>query len=245
MVPLISARFQQKQMQEKEEKLLKLYENQQQRAFERVSRGSAGSNTSGSSTGGGKVRQMFDERRQKAGIDRSYPLEPLKSKTTRGGSIDRKSNITSRTVVKATVQKSVSSIKNGKSIASKREVVHSIYNNNDGDESYEEHKYEDANSDLFNSNSHRGIIEMMNSHNLNDTLDNEVMPKIGFDEVDDAYVTPKLSKVDAKPPGQNGLTKKIVELKPPLKSNGVTPILRKETNVSIEYSIRKQHSNSY
>lgn len=74
-------------MQEREEKLLRLYENQQQRAIERVNRGSAGSNTSVSSltgtnmaTHGGKVRQMFDERRQKAGIDRSYPLEPLRSK---------------------------------------------------------------------------------------------------------------------------------------------------------------------
>lgn len=45
-------------MQEKEEKLSKLYESQQQRAFEKVGRGSAGSNastTSVGSTGGGKV----------------------------------------------------------------------------------------------------------------------------------------------------------------------------------------------
>lgn len=63
-------------MQEREEKLLKLYESQQQRAFDRVGRGSAGSNTSINSTGGGKVRQMFEERRR-AGIDKSYPLEPI------------------------------------------------------------------------------------------------------------------------------------------------------------------------
>ncbi|XP_018569599.1 uncharacterized protein LOC108909681, partial [Anoplophora glabripennis] len=220
----MQARFQQRQMQEKEEKLLKLYENQQQRAFERVSRGSAGSNTSVGSTGGGKVRQMFDERRQKAGVDRSYPLEPLKSKTnSRGGSMDRKTNVTttSRTTVRSTVQKSVSSVKNGKSVASKREVLHSIYNNNDGDESYEEHRYEDVNNDILNANADRGIIEMMNSHNINDNLDDEVMPKIGFDEVDNVLVSPRKSDVVPKPV-QNGVTKKV-ETKSSLKANGISP----------------------
>lgn len=49
-------------MQEKEEKLLKIYENQQQKAFEKVGRSSAGSsssNTSIGSTGGGKVSFQF------------------------------------------------------------------------------------------------------------------------------------------------------------------------------------------
>jgi len=73
----MQARFQQRQMQEKEEKLLKLYETQQQRAFERVNRNSPGSMTQ---LPPGKVRQMFDERRQKAGIDKSYPLEPIKTR---------------------------------------------------------------------------------------------------------------------------------------------------------------------
>lgn len=222
-------------MQEKEEKLLKLYESQQQRAFERVSRGSAGSNTSGSSTGGGKVRQMFDERRQKAGIDRSYPLEPLKSKTnSRGGSIDRKANVTttSRATVKSTVQKSVSSVRNGKPLVSKREVMHTIYNNNDGDESYEEHRYEDVKNDILNANAEReeAIIEMMNNHNINDSLDNEVMPQIGFDEVDDALSSPRKTEVATKPV-QNGATKKI-ETKSSLRTNGVSPT-KKESSVSI------------
>lgn len=82
-------------MQEKEEKLLRLYENQQQRAFEKVSRGSSGSSSvSGgtspvgiTNTAPGRVRQMFDERRQKAGIDRSYPLEPLKQTTRLNGHV--------------------------------------------------------------------------------------------------------------------------------------------------------------
>lgn len=93
----MQARFQQKQMQEKEQKLLRLYESQTQRAFQRVGRGSAGSSSSSvsstsSTLGAGKVRQLFQERRQQNGVktavgsgptgwDRSYPLEPLESTT--------------------------------------------------------------------------------------------------------------------------------------------------------------------
>lgn len=40
----MQARFQQKQLQEKEQKLLQLYDQQQQRAYQVVQRGSAGSN---------------------------------------------------------------------------------------------------------------------------------------------------------------------------------------------------------
>lgn len=88
-------------MEEREEKLLKLYESQQQKTIERIGRGSAGSNSSIGSTGGGKVRQMFDERRSKAGIDKSYPLEPLKTKTvSRVPNIDRKTTTTARTTVR-------------------------------------------------------------------------------------------------------------------------------------------------
>lgn len=97
----LQARFQQKQMQKKEQKLLQLYDQQQQRAYQVVQRGSAGSpgslsqvqcvmktttTTHTSSTSQrGKVRQMFDERRQTTGkgIDRSYPLEPLDNKPKR------------------------------------------------------------------------------------------------------------------------------------------------------------------
>ncbi|KAK0182389.1 hypothetical protein PV327_000534 [Microctonus hyperodae] len=111
---LLQAWFQQRQLMEKEQKLLQIYDQQQQRAHQAAQRGSAGSNTSnGSECGngnavshqvttkttathaksnayGGKVRQMFDERRQTTvkGIDKSYPLEPLENKTRRvNGSI--------------------------------------------------------------------------------------------------------------------------------------------------------------
>ncbi|PSN47028.1 hypothetical protein C0J52_09812 [Blattella germanica] len=82
-------------MQEKEQKLLRLYESQTQRAFQRVGRGSAGSSSSSSvsstssSLGAGKVRQLFQDRRttysngnNKSGWDRSYPLEPLENNST-------------------------------------------------------------------------------------------------------------------------------------------------------------------
>ncbi|CAH1108646.1 unnamed protein product [Psylliodes chrysocephalus] len=138
----MQARFQQKQMQEKEEKLLKLYENQQQRAFDKVGRSSAGSTTSLSSTGGGKVRQMFDERRQKAGIDKSYPLEPLKSKSnSRGGVADRKNGVTTKNSVRSVVQNSLSTVKNGKPVLKKKEIIERLYDNDNGKESYEENSF--------------------------------------------------------------------------------------------------------
>lgn len=96
MVLFFQARFQQKQLQEKEEKLLKLYEEQQERAMQRVgtrvqSGGSSVSSTS--SVGVGKVRQMFQARRGdsevRLGRDKSYPLKPIaKQSTTRTRSLD-------------------------------------------------------------------------------------------------------------------------------------------------------------
>lgn len=115
---LLQARFQQKQLQEKEQKLLQLYDQQQQRAYQVVQRGNASSNhatitqhtvtkTSSSSSSshatstsqGGKVRQMFDERRQTTvkGIDRSYPLEPLENKPRKqanGNGVQKNGNLT-------------------------------------------------------------------------------------------------------------------------------------------------------
>ncbi|XP_066991356.2 DNA ligase 1 [Anabrus simplex] len=125
----MQARFQQKQLQEKEQKLLRLYESQQQRAFQRVAaRGSAGSSSvssvssNNSSMSVGKVRQMFDERRTNGstGWDRSYPLEPLdnslsksrgappaaKTKANRVASLDRSQN--SNQITKTNVKRSKS-----------------------------------------------------------------------------------------------------------------------------------------
>nr|XP_008190673.1 PREDICTED: uncharacterized protein LOC661951 isoform X2 [Tribolium castaneum] len=228
---LQQARFQQKQIQEREEKLVRLYESQQQKAFERVGRGSAGSNTSLGSTGGGKVRQMFDERRQKAGIDRSYPLEPLKASKTnnsRGGSVERK------ITVNRTATKSVAQIRNGKPVVSKK-VVQSIYNNNDGDESFEQHTYE---SDNLNQtyNKHSDIVELMNNHNLNDSLDNEEMPELGFDEVDEPVFTGKLANLGGKLPSE------MVEKKAKPPSNTLGKTFRKETKPIIKRSVKPSAS---
>ncbi|XP_012261989.2 serine/threonine-protein kinase pakG-like isoform X4 [Athalia rosae] len=150
------ARFQQKQMQEKEQKLLQLYDQQQQRAYQVVQRGSAGSNGSSSvsqqhsvtrttttthtssTTQGGKVRQMFDERRQTTvkGIDRSYPLEPLDNKSNKkqidisnNGHVPSKNHqngtVTRQTVtVRRTARADVNSnVNNGKPIISYHEEV--------------------------------------------------------------------------------------------------------------------------
>ncbi|KAL0869373.1 hypothetical protein ABMA27_007617 [Loxostege sticticalis] len=79
------ARFQQKQMQERELKIASLYEAQQARALDRVRHSPSTGHGAASppqppatiTHHPGKVRQMFEERRTKAGIDKSYPLQPI------------------------------------------------------------------------------------------------------------------------------------------------------------------------
>ncbi|KAL4711761.1 hypothetical protein ACJJTC_015827 [Scirpophaga incertulas] len=84
----MQARFQQKQMQEREMKIASLYEAQQARALDRVRQSPGSGSASVASAASppqppaishhpGKVRQMFEERRTKAGIDKSYPLQPI------------------------------------------------------------------------------------------------------------------------------------------------------------------------
>ncbi|XP_031831846.1 uncharacterized protein LOC116426686 isoform X3 [Nomia melanderi] len=149
---LLQARFQQKQLQEKEQKLLQLYDQQQQRAYQVVQRGSANSNGSNygssvsqhsvtktstsnhttSTSQGGKVRQMFDERRQTTvkGIDRSYPLEPLENKPRKqangngpqrnGNSTVNRHSMTVKRVARADVN---SNLNGGKPIVSYHEEI--------------------------------------------------------------------------------------------------------------------------
>ncbi|PNF31353.1 hypothetical protein B7P43_G10897 [Cryptotermes secundus] len=129
----MQARFQQKQMQEKEQKLLRLYENQTQRAFQRVGRSSAGSSSSSvsstsSSLGAGKVRQLFQERRNQNGTkagwsgptgwDRSYPLEPLESTTT------------TTTKQRLQASKSTGNLKGGRGTSLERNYSNSIATSN-------------------------------------------------------------------------------------------------------------------
>ncbi|XP_033216748.1 trichohyalin-like isoform X1 [Belonocnema kinseyi] len=163
---VMQARFQQKQLQEKEQKLLQLYDQQQQRAHQVAQRGSAGSNTSNqgstmnqtvtsttsttrttSTSHGGKVRQMFDERRQTTvkGIDRSYPLEPLDNKpkkqiTSNGFTPVKGKNISRHTVttVKRTARADVNSnVNGGKPVVSyHEEVSRESYGDNQDDNEF-------------------------------------------------------------------------------------------------------------
>lgn len=80
----LQARFQQRQLQEKEEKLLRLYEEQQERqerALQRV-KGPGKGPSMETTVGAGKVRSMLQCRRDH-GRDKSYPLEPLPSQKNR------------------------------------------------------------------------------------------------------------------------------------------------------------------
>lgn len=168
---------------------------------------------------------MFDERRQKAGIDRSYPLEPLKN-----SSADKLKNSTRKSVVKTTTQKSVSHIKNSKPVISRKEIIHSIYNNNDGDETFEEYRYGNNGNTLPNG-SHSDIVELMNNHNLDESIENEQMPQIGFDSPDDLSFTKKLSNLGGKLPSETAF--KVLEEKHKLGGNTLGKTFRKETKVSI------------
>ncbi|XP_063367634.1 zinc finger C2HC domain-containing protein 1C [Cydia amplana] len=90
-LPDPKARFQQKQMQERELKIASLYEAQQARALTRVRHSPSETLVRRSPSDSlssppqppvthqpGKVRQMFEERRTK-GIDKSYPLQPIQN----------------------------------------------------------------------------------------------------------------------------------------------------------------------
>ncbi|CAK1583343.1 unnamed protein product [Parnassius mnemosyne] len=82
-LPNYQARFQQKQLQERELKIASLYEAQQARALDKVRLSPSNASTTSPTSQShsiqhpGKVRQMFEERRTKAGIDKSYPLQPI------------------------------------------------------------------------------------------------------------------------------------------------------------------------
>lgn len=228
-------------MQEREEKLLRLYESQQQRAFERVNRGSAGSNSSitststTTSTGGGKVRQMFDERRQKAGIDRSYPLEPISKAKTNGIKSTPSLKTTTRTVVKTAVQKSVSQMKNGNVLVNKSSIKEAVYNNNGGEESYQERIMDNGFVKSPND-----LVAMMNNHNINDNLDSEVPPQ--FDEPDEAFISGKLANLGGKLPSENGFSKKHVPFT--VAAVAKAPATKKETKVSYVWFLTKYLKNT-
>ncbi|XP_018320862.1 zinc finger C2HC domain-containing protein 1C isoform X2 [Agrilus planipennis] len=199
------ARFQEKQMQQKEEKLLRLLENQQQRTMERINRGSPVNTTNeshktsymvshnSSTATKGKVRQMFDERRQKAGIDRNHPLEPLKtSKSTslngfvkspvrNDSKMERNNNSgVLRTTIRTTVQNKIFKSRNGKPVVNEKKVFRSLYTNNNGKEAIQEECYVENNNSIDKS-----LASRMNSIQIGDGLENQELPNVRLDLYDD------------------------------------------------------------
>ncbi|XP_068987130.1 microtubule-associated protein futsch-like isoform X2 [Bombus flavifrons] len=191
---LLQARFQQKQLQEKEQKLLQLYDQQQQRAYQVVQRGSAGSNSSNHATSisqhtvtktsssshttstsqGGKVRQMFDERRQTTvkGIDRSYPLEPLENKSrkqTNGNGVQKNGNLTvnrQSVTVKRVARADVNSnLNGGKPIVSYHEEI--------SRESFGPCARQDQEDDEFGNENH--VAQYANGNHRDETRMEEVL----------------------------------------------------------------------
>ncbi|CAH2094295.1 unnamed protein product [Euphydryas editha] len=122
-LPDSQARFQQKQLQERELKIASLYEAQQARALDRVrhspSNGVAVSPPQPVAHQPGKVRQMFEERRTK-GIDKSYPLQPIQNTERPAARKTLPNGYTkvSSTTSKTTVEKKSSSTKTYTSISS-------------------------------------------------------------------------------------------------------------------------------
>ncbi|XP_076392459.1 uncharacterized protein LOC100882212 isoform X2 [Megachile rotundata] len=206
------ARFQQKQLQEKEQKLLQLYDQQQQRAYQVVQRGSAGSNGSNhgssinqhtvtkttttshttSTSHGGKVRQMFDERRQTTvkGIDRSYPLEPLENKPrkqTNGNVAQKNGNLTvnrQSVTVKRVARADVNSnLNGGKPIVSYHEEITR--------ESYGPAGRQQSDDDEFGNENHINQYANGNQAHIEEALDedtierNRMMAKLHLMEYDD------------------------------------------------------------
>lgn len=118
----MQARFQQKQLQERELKIASLYEAQQARALDRVrhspSNGVSGTPTQPAVTHQpGKVRQMFEERRTKAGIDKSYPLQPIQN-TERAPPKKILPNGYTKVATNRTLEKKTSTVKSHTNISS-------------------------------------------------------------------------------------------------------------------------------
>ncbi|CAK9814418.1 Zinc finger C2HC domain-containing protein 1C [Anthophora quadrimaculata] len=213
---LLQARFQQKQLQEKEQKLLQLYDQQQQRAYQVVQRGSASSNGSNhaasisqhtvtrttssshttSTSQGGKVRQMFDERRQTSvkGIDRSYPLEPLENKLRKqpnGNSVQKNGNLTvnrQSVTVKRVARADVNSnLNGGKPVVSyHEEITRESFGPSAHQQQDDEEEFGNENHDAQYANgNHRGetrIEEVLDE----DTIErNRMMAKLHLMEYDE------------------------------------------------------------
>ncbi|XP_050295212.1 pecanex-like protein 1 [Anthonomus grandis grandis] len=209
----MQARFQQKQIQEKEEKLLKLYENQQQRAIERVGRSSAGSITTTSTVGATKPRLSLDDRRQKAGVDKSYPLQPLKTNTRVNKTV---ASSRTTTVVKSSAKKTVSQVNNNKPVVSQTGSYKKVTNNNYKNGNYEEEaQVIDGYDTVDNGRDH--LTDLLNDNDAG--LDDEELPKIGFNDDHSEIIS---NKPIQKNPGKKPIEPKSTPNGPPNQRNGIS-----------------------
>ncbi|XP_039757601.1 zinc finger C2HC domain-containing protein 1C isoform X1 [Pararge aegeria] len=191
----MQARFQQKQLQERELKIASLYESQQARALDRVRH--SPSNGVGTTPPQptvthqpGKVRQMFEERRTKAGIDKSYPLQPIQN-TER--TPPRKSlpngypKVSSTTKTSVTEKKTVKTYTNFSSHSVKKQNVTTqvlkIDNNMINGSGDLNHNHEmDSNTQKIMPNTNGEIIPSVDEtdhvdNENNDMIENETFPE--------------------------------------------------------------------
>lgn len=188
----MQARFQQKQLQERELKIASLYEAQQARALDRVRQ----SPSNGVSTASpqqptpvphqpGKVRQMFEERRTKAGIDKSYPLQPIHNtertnrKTLPNGYAKVSNSTTStRVTVEKRSQKTHTTVSSHS--VKKQQKIDNLVNgsgdlnhNHEDDISTVKHTLPQSNGEIGTDKDEPDKVE-----NNNDLLENETFPEM-------------------------------------------------------------------
>ncbi|CAH1637569.1 unnamed protein product [Spodoptera littoralis] len=181
------ARFQQKQMQEREMKIASLYEAQQARALDRVRH--SPSNVGHTSPPlppathqPGKVRQMFEERRTKAGIDKSYPLQPIHNTDRPAARKPLPNGYNKVATSKVTVERKVNKTHTINSHSVKRQQVHKTENIVNGSGDLNHNHEPDMNSVKHILPQSNGEVILPNTDELdkadnNYLLENETFPE--------------------------------------------------------------------
>ncbi|XP_045502769.1 zinc finger C2HC domain-containing protein 1C [Colias croceus] len=207
----MQARFQQKQLQEKELKIASLYEAQQARALDRVRHSPSNGNVTTPSPPiphqPGKVRQMFEERRTKAGIDKSYPLQPIQNteRTQPRKALPNGYSKVSNT--KATVEKKTSiraqNTVSSHSVRKQITQVHKVNSivNGSGDLNHNHELDLNAVKSLSNTNGRDHSVDELDRADNNYMLENETFPEAL------APVTPRSPELEE--------VKRVVKRNPP------------------------------
>ncbi|CAK1549537.1 unnamed protein product [Leptosia nina] len=227
----MQARFQQKQMQEKELKIASLYVAQQARALDRVrqspSNGTVSTPSPPISNPPGKVRQMFEERRTKAGIDKSYPLQPIQNtekaqprKAIPNG-YSKVSNTTSKVAVEKKSSLRTFGTTSSHSVKKQISQVHKTNNNiiNGSGDLNHNHEIDLNNHKEPSTNGEKASKDELDyvKHNL-DRLDNELLENETFPEALAPVASPRTpdysNKLVKRSPGQQSLKAGKVTPKP-------------------------------